>query len=133
MRKTTIFYARCLYEMTREAKKEDLIVLLDSFLCMVRKDRMMSQMKLILSQFREIWNGEHRVVDVFVTSRYPLTQETEKKIKEYVQKKYTDSKVVLYADSKESCIGGVRIFVCGEVIDGTIAKQLFRLQQNFIQ
>lgn len=127
---TTTQYARCLFEMMRESKKEEIVSRIDSFLKVVREDRMMGQIRMIISRFCDIWNDENKAVDAHITSRHPLSNEVKEKIITYIKRRYGDWDVTIYEDLDPSCIGGVRISVRGEVTDETIATRISRLREN---
>lgn len=94
-----------------------------NFLAALAENHRLALLPEISSQFRSLRKQEEGVLDVFVTSAYPLTDDQEKDLAETLKRKYGKN-VNLSSRVDQDLIGGVCLRVGDDVIDASVRGKL---------
>ncbi len=122
-------YARTLLEVTENKSSREIDQAVLNFVQIVRKNRQNKLFPKILESFSNIWNSKNKVVEVELTSKEKLDNEAEKKITEYIKKKYKAEKVVISSKIDRNILGGIILKIGDEVMDQSIKGQLKKLNK----
>ena len=130
MKITANQYARTLYELTENKSSQEVDKTVFNFTQIVRKNRQSKLFPKILESFNGIWNIKNKVAEAQLISREKLDDETEKKIEEYIKRKYKVEKVLINRKIDENVVGGIIIRVGDDVLDQSIKGQLRKLNKE---
>jgi len=125
-------YAQTLYDLTDGKSKPDISKSVADFARYLHKERKLKLADRIIEQFGKIYNNEKNIVEAEVRTAEKLSAGTEKKVKEYVEKKYNAKEVVLKNIVDESVKGGIIVKVGDEVMDGSLRGKLERLRKILV-
>jgi ATP synthase F1 delta subunit len=93
------------------------------FLKLVVRNRREEYLYLISREYVNMLNKLQNIIEVDISSRYPLSAKQKEMIQENLGK-YLESKIVPSFKSDKRIIGGVRVSYEGKTIDGTVSGQL---------
>ncbi|MFZ2192970.1 MAG: ATP synthase F1 subunit delta [Candidatus Moraniibacteriota bacterium] len=130
MKITANQYARTLYELTENKSSQEVDKTVFNFTQIVRKNRQSKLFPKILESFNGIWNIKNKVAEAELISREKLDDETEKKIEEYIKRKYKVEKVLINRKIDENVVGGIIIRVGDDILDQSIKGQLRKLNKE---
>ncbi|NLO96716.1 MAG: F0F1 ATP synthase subunit delta [Peptococcaceae bacterium] len=102
------------------------------FLYLLIDRRRQNVLSLIQREFTRLANDVRNVVEAKVVSAVSLSPEQEKKLKQVIAK-ITGKNVQLTAEVNPQLIGGAKIQIGDQVIDGTVAAALLKLRQELIK
>ena len=95
---------------------------------LLSKRNMLGKEKEILEEVARIWNEEKGIVEATIRSRYPLHESQKHKIIKTLKQKFNCSEVLPHYVQDDALLGGVKITVKDEVIDGTILNKIRQLK-----
>lgn len=130
MKITANQYARTLYDLTENKSSQEVDRTVFNFTQIVRKNRQSKLFPKILESFSVIWNTKNKVAEAELVSREKLDDETEKKIEEYIKRKYKVEKVLINRKIDENVVGGIIIRVGDDILDQSIKGQLRKLNKE---
>ena len=124
-------------QINKEEKKEiiqrifgkEINTHLNHFLMVLIDKNRFSELKSIYVDFKEGYLKEKNILEASIFSAIKLTNEHLHKLQEKLEKR-TGKKVVVKNDIDESIIGGLIIYIGGQVIDGSIRNQLQQLRNK---
>lgn len=125
-------YAKILYSMVDGKKDSEVDKAVLDFSKFIFKKKGSKKTEKIIASFSKIWNAKKNVVDCEILSAEPVMEESVKKIKDYVMKKYDAGSVSLKSVVKKDLKGGVVIRVKDEIIDASIDGQLKKLKKQLV-
>lgn len=97
------------------------------------KDRnLLGKKEEILKALEKIINKEGGIVNAKVTTESKLKKEYEKEIEEFIKKKYKAKEVILELKEDPKLLGGIKIEIGDEIIDGTLLHKINQLQTYLI-
>lgn len=117
--------AKVLYQLTKDAQKDQLDVAIREFLLFVKQEHMMSKMDAIIEEFVAYAKQQEGVVDLEITTAHDVSQEVVKSI----EKRFGD-KVETTTKKDESLIGGVVVKAGNTIFDASIKTQLQQLKRT---
>lgn len=94
-----------------------------NFLALLAENHRLILVSEIASQFELLKKEEEGVLDVIVTSAFPLTEAQESELAETLKKKYGKN-IVLSSQVDQDLIGGVCLRVGDDVIDASVRGKL---------
>ena len=83
-------------------------------------------------QYRQIYNEDHGIVCVTVTTAVEMTDQQKEKLQNKLET-VTGKTVYLQAKVNADCVGGVRLDYDGKRIDGTIKSRLDTLRSQLLE
>ncbi|NLL53045.1 MAG: F0F1 ATP synthase subunit delta [Peptococcaceae bacterium] len=122
------------------SKKEILAKILDNnvseiskhFLYLLIDRRRQNILTMVLREFTRLANNVRNLVEAKVVSAISLSPEQEEKFKQVISK-LTGKNVQLITEINPQLIGGAKIQIGDQVIDGTITAALSKLRQELIK
>ena len=124
-KRTTIQYARALYEITTDLKGKDLSAVVHGFVSMLARDHKLKQAHRILSVFMEYAKERAGEMPLTVTSARDLSDRELVKIGNIFSK---HAEVTPLVD--KNMIGGVIVRTKDKIFDASIRTQLARLKKQ---
>ncbi|MEA2006947.1 MAG: ATP synthase F1 subunit delta [Patescibacteria group bacterium] len=124
-------YAQLLNELAFEAQnQEKLDDSIKKFVVLIKRNNNISSVDKIIEEFEKLILAKSGVELVEVESTKELNREMKEKIKIAVSQKkdMAKEKIKLVAKKNSDLIGGVRVKIGNEEIDGSIRSKLSRLQ-----
>ena len=122
MRITFKQYAQTLYEITDGKSVAD-------FARYIYRKRKLKIAGKVIEQFAAIYNEKKGIVEADAVTAEKLSAGAEKKVKEYIEKKYGAKEVVLKNTVDEKIKGGIVLKVGDEVVDGSLEGRLEELRK----
>jgi ATP synthase F1 delta subunit len=129
MRVTAKQYAQTLYDLTDGKSNPEIEKSLADFARFLRKERKLKLSGKIIENFGKIYDRENSISSAEIVTAEKISAETEKKVKNYIGKKYSAKKVVLKDIIDPNIKGGMIIRVGDEVTDGSILGRLNELKK----
>lgn len=124
-------YARTLIEVTEKTKDHDSVnQSIERFVALVKNNKDQKKMGRIVEEFEKIIKENSGELLVEIESSKELSDEAIANIKNAISKKenVSDEKIKVILKKNPSLIGGIRIKIGNEEIDGSIKSKLARLQ-----
>ena len=120
-----IQYAKILYALTRDAKKNELDGIMDVFIKRVSDDQMLSKIDYIISAFETYAKEQEGIVSLDITTAHDVSDSIMKKITTAFGK---DVEVATAVD--DSLIGGVVVRHGNTILDASLQTQLTKLKRT---
>lgn len=120
--------ARSIYEVSL-SKELDQNTFAKNVINFLKKRKLISKSKIILKHLDKIINTEKGLLEVRVTSAYPLTENDKKSIAQELKKLYQVKTVLFESKIDMRLVGGFRLEIGEEVIDLSISNKLQKLQK----
>jgi len=95
---------------------------------LLKKKNLLNSESKILNEVTRIWNIENNIISAQILSRYELSSSQKNQIEKDLKEKYKAREVLMEEKIDESLLGGIKITVEDEVMDGTLLKNLNQLQ-----
>ena len=122
-------YAIVLYDLTDGKTKPEIEKFVADFARYIRKERKLKLAEKIVEQFGRVYNSKRDIVEAEVVTAEKLSAGAEKKVKEYVERKYKAKEVIVKNIVDETIKGGVIIRVRDEVMDGSLRGKINELNK----
>jgi len=129
MKITTAQYAQYLLNVSETRTESELGVALDMFFRSLQRDGMLSKSKDICSKFSDMWNAMHGVVSVRIVSAKKLSDDVLQMLNTYISARYGAKEVDALFCVDESVVGGVRIELRDEIVDGTLQQRFCDIER----
>ena len=129
MRASAKQFAQVLYELTDNKSNADIEHSVADFARHMEKERKIKLAGKVIEQFGKIYNEKNGIVEAEVVTAEKISEALEKKVKNYIEKKYNAKEVVLKNIVDENIKGGMIVRVGDEVVDGSIAGRLGELKK----
>ena len=100
-----------------------------NFLKVLCEEDLLGELSGCLEAFRERYNADHGIVEATVTSAVPLSAEEREKLLARLQAK-TGKTIHLTEKTDPSVLGGLRLDLAGERLDGTVQRRLELLRDD---
>lgn len=124
-KRTTIQYARALYDITLDVKSKDLPEVIKGFVAMLARDHKLKQAHSILETFIVYAKERAGELPITVTSARDLSDKELVKIGNLFSKHAEVTPVV-----DKNMIGGVIVRTKDKIFDGSVRTQLTRLKNH---
>ena len=121
--------AQTLYDLTDGKSKPEIEKAVADFARHMEKERKIKLAGKVIEQFGKIYNEKNGIVEAEVVTAEKISEALEKKVKNYIEKKYNAKEVVLKNIVDENIKGGMIVRVGDEVEDGSIAGRLGELKK----
>ena len=122
-------FAQTLYDLTDGKSKPEIEHSVADFARHMEKERKIKLAGKVIEQFGKIYNEKNGIVEAEVVTAEKISEALEKKVKNYIEKKYNAKEVVLKNIVDENIKGGMIVRVGDEVVDGSIAGRLGELKK----
>ncbi|MFA6285349.1 MAG: ATP synthase F1 subunit delta [Parcubacteria group bacterium] len=133
MKITSKQYAQTLFEMTDGKQKAEIEKSVADFARHMYKERKLKLSEKIIESFEKIYNQKNGIVEAEVVTAEKLSVAVEKKVKDYMEKKYSAKEVVVKNIVDPNIKGGMIVKVGDEVMDGSVAGKLSELKKVLIK
>lgn len=90
-----------------------------------------AQVPHTISAFIHLYQSEHKILPIKAVTAVPLSQNEQNKLSNILYKRF-GKKIELSCQTDLSCIGGVKLYVQGQLIDGTLQTRLEKLHEDLI-
>ncbi len=125
--------AHTLYDLTDGKSEGETKKSVGCFVEFLIKSRKLKLAGKISDQFSQIYDKQHGIVRVEVTSAKKLSEEIMKEIRRFIKKKYKAEDVEFVIQVDEKIKGGIILKVGDEVMDGSIAGKLSELKKILVK
>jgi len=125
-------YAQTLYDLTEGKPKAEIEKSVAGFARYIYKERKLKLEGKIIESFGKIYNQEKGIIEAEIVIAEKLSAGTEKKVKDYIEKKYNAKEVVLKNIVDPKIKGGIILKVGDEVMDGSVSGKLEELKKVLI-
>jgi F-type H+-transporting ATPase subunit delta len=132
MRVSARQYAQTLFDLTDGKSKSEIEKSVADFARYLQKERKMKLAGKIIESFGKIYNEENGIVEAEIVTAEKLSVGTEKKVKEYVERKYSAKKVISKNTVDKNIKGGFVLKVGDEIIDGSVSGKLKELKNILV-
>ena len=100
-----------------------------NFLKILCEEDLLGELSGCLEAYRERYNADHGIMEATVTSAVPLSAEEREKLLNKLQAK-TGKLIRLTEKTDPSVLGGLRLDLAGERLDGTVQRRLELLRDD---
>ena len=129
MRASAKQFAQVLYELTDNKSNADIEHSVADFARHMEKERKIKLAGKVIEQFGKIYNEKNGIVEAEVVTAEKISEALEKKVKNYIEKKYSAKKVIVKNIIDPKIKGGMIVRVGDEVMDGSIRGKLDELKK----
>jgi F-type H+-transporting ATPase subunit delta len=126
-------YAQTLFDLTDGKSKSEIDKSVADFARHMNKERKLKMAGKVIEQFEKIYNRKNGIVEAEVVTAEKLSDKAEKKVKNYIQRKYDAKEVVVKNIVDSSIKGGMIVKVGDEVTDGSVVGRLSELKKVLIK
>jgi F-type H+-transporting ATPase subunit delta len=122
-------YAQTLYDLTDGKSKLEIEKYVVDFARNIYKNRKLKMAGKIIESFGKIYNSEKGIIEAEVVTAEKISAATEKKVKDYIGKKYDAKEVFLKNIINPKIKGGIVVKVEDDVMDGSVTGRLGELRK----
>lgn len=133
MKITTKQYAQTLLDLTENKSEQEVSAIVQKFAAVLKNDGQLKNAGKIMEKFSQLYNAKHEIVEAEVVSKSEMGENELRKIEEFIVKKYGGNKVEIRNIVDEKIKGGIVIKVGDEVIDGSVAGKLKKLEKELVR
>lgn len=133
MKITTQQYAKTLLELTENKTEKEVGGTVECFVDVLKRNGQIKNVAKIIEKFSDEYNAKHGIVEAQIITKNKIEGKEIEKIKKYIQEKYSAKEVVVKNSIDEKIKGGIIIKVGDEVLDGSVANQLRRLEKYLVK
>jgi len=126
-------YAAVLYDLTDGKSKPEVEKMVADFARYIYKERKLKLAGKIVESFEKLYNQKNGIIEAQIVTAKKISAASEKKVKDYVEKKYDAKKVVLKNTIDSNIKGGMIVKVGDEVMDGSVAGKLNELKKVLVK
>jgi ATP synthase F1 delta subunit len=124
--------AQAIYESSSNKEGKEFDVAIDKCAVYIKNKNLLGKKEEILKALEKIINKEGGIVNAKVTTESKLNKEYEKEIEEFIKKKYKAKEVMIEEKVDPKLLGGIKIEIGDDIIDGTLAHKIKQLQTYLI-
>ena len=129
MKITTKQYAQTLFELTQNKSDGEVDSVVKKFAELLKKNRQLKALPGVIGKFLDIYNKENGIIEADIAVINKLNEQQIESIENFLKKRYSAKEVVLKIKVDKNIKGGIVIKVNGEVLDGSMARQLQELRK----
>lgn len=126
-------YAQALFLEARDRSSDELVVVLNNFLEVLKRDNCLSQVEKIIYYFNIFWQKEYSLVEAEITTSESLGTSLKKEIADYLIKKSKAEKIKINEKENKKILGGFVIKYGDKIIDASIKNKINLFKNNLIQ
>jgi len=124
--------ASSIYESSLGKSEDQLNAVVENAVSLISKKHLMSKSKEILIELEKILDKNEEVIRAQISSRSKINQKTIDEIEDFIKKRYKVKNIVLEFIVDEKLLGGIKIKVGDEIIDGTLKNKIKKLENHLI-
>lgn len=124
--------ARAIYESSIGKDGVEVDIIAQKSVDLISKKHLMSKSKEILTLLEKIVDEKDEVVRAKISSRVKLDKKIIDEIEYFIKKKYKAKNTLLEFKINEALLGGIKIEIGDEIIDGTLKNRVKQLQDYLI-
>ncbi|MFA6392960.1 MAG: F0F1 ATP synthase subunit delta [Candidatus Paceibacterota bacterium] len=124
--------AEAIYDSSLNKEGKEFNDVVDKCALYLKNRNLLGKKEEILKALEKIVNKEGGIVKAKVTTESKLKKEYEKEIEEFIKKKYKVREVILELKEDTKLLGGIKIEIGDEIIDGTLSGKIKQLQDYLI-
>lgn len=124
--------ARAIYESSVGKDGVEVDIIAQKSVDLISKKHLMSKSKEILTLLEKIVDEKDEVVRAKISSRVKLDKKIIDEIEYFIKKKYKAKNTLLEFKINEALLGGIKIEIGDEIIDGTLKNRVKQLQDYLI-
>lgn len=102
-----------------------------NFLKILCEEDLLGELSSSAEAYRQCYNVDHGILEATVTSAIPLSEEKRAKLLAALQAK-TGKTICLTEKTDPSVLGGLRLDLAGERLDGTVQRRLELLRDDIV-
>jgi F-type H+-transporting ATPase subunit delta len=118
-------YGKVLYELTKDAKGDEMDKIIEQFILFLVREQALSKINYIIDEFVDYAKEQTGISQLKITSARKLSKSEIEKITECFGKK-----VEAQMDIDESILGGVVIKEKNRILDASVKTQLKKLERQ---
>jgi F-type H+-transporting ATPase subunit delta len=126
-------YANTLLELTDGKTEREISAITEKFAAALQKDWQMKNAGKIIEKFEQLFNAKHGIVEAKVITKEKIADSEIKKLEKYIKEKYSAKEIIVDNIVDKNIKGGIIIKVGDEVLDGSVAMQLKRLEKELVK
>ncbi len=120
-------YAKILFNLTKDVKKDDLEDVIKNFISFLRKEHVLQKADYIIKEFIKFSKKQEGIQEIEIISSAKISNE---KIKEIA--KLFGEKTEVKTEIKPDIIGGLIIETDDTILDASVKTQLNKLKQHLL-
>jgi F-type H+-transporting ATPase subunit delta len=126
-------YAQALFLEIKDKSSDEMAVVLDNFLSILKRDNCLSQVEKIISYFNSFWQKEYSLVEAEITTAESLEPSLKKEITDYLIGKSKADKIKIDEKENKKIIGGFIVKYGDKIIDASVKNKINLFKNNLIQ
>jgi len=124
--------AEAIYETTLDKEGPALEQALEKSAIFLKDKNLLGKKDEILQALEKIINKEKGIVKIKVSSNKKIDQEILTETEDFIKKKYTAKEIITESEVDPKLLGGLKIEIGDDIIDGTLVDKIHQLQNYLI-
>ncbi|MDD3711375.1 MAG: F0F1 ATP synthase subunit delta [Patescibacteria group bacterium] len=126
-------YAQALFLEIKDKSSDEMLVILDNFLNILKRDNCFSQVEKIISYFNIFWQKEYSLVEAEITTARSLDAGLKKEIFDYLIRRSKAEKIKIEEKEDKKIIGGFIVKYGDKIVDASVKNKINLFKNNLIQ
>lgn len=126
-------YAQSLYEMVKDADKNESKKIIEKFVCLLVENNQTSQVEKILDYFTEMWNKEKGIVVAEISSARKLDANIVKMLKKHITDLSDAELLELSEKIDEDLLGGIILKYNNKIVDNSLRTRVQEFKKALIK
>ena len=126
-------YAQALYDLSRDAEKENVEKIISGFVNILLANNDVSKLDKIIDEYNKLWNSEHGIADAEIISARGMDANIIKLLKIHIAKLSGAKSVELREKTDKNILGGVVMKYGDKILDASLRAKVIALKKTMIK
>ena len=125
--------AQAIYDSTKDLEGSNLDKMIDKNVVFLKNKNLIGKKEEILKALQKIVDKENHTINAKISVGSKIKTEHKKELEEFIKKKYKAKEVTLEIKEDSKLLGGMKIEIGDDIIDGTLLGKINQLQTYLIK
>jgi F-type H+-transporting ATPase subunit delta len=123
-------YAKALYSITKDGKKDEVKGILAGFVELLNENHDLGKVEKVMNEFNKFWNEKEGIIEAEIVSAMELNKATFKDLNNFIAELSGAKRVETKETVDKKILGGVVLKFGDKVVDVSVKSRLYNLRNS---